>query len=323
MRSRPTVSARASSGIVSPLGGAIPPERARRADGTDPDEAIARLAADRMDLVTRADLLRAGVGAKAIAHRVRTGRLLRLHPGVYTISRAPLTFDRRSAAAVLACGDGARLARGFAAALWRMLAEPPGEPEVLRAGARRYGPVAIRLHRTAHLPPHEVTTHRGVPVTTPLRTLLDLAATRSPGLELALNEAQALRLVRRNELEALAQSGRRGAPAIRALLADVPGFTRQAAERRLRRLIGAARLAPPRYNVCVLGRERDAVWPLQRLVVEVDGYAAHGHRRAFEQDRRRDQELAAAGYRTVRITWRQLTTEPEPLIATLAAALAR
>lgn len=73
----------------------------------------------------------------------------------------------------------------------------------------------------------------------------------------------------------------------------------------------------------MLGRERDAVWREQRLVVEVDGFAAHGHRRAFEGDRRRDQDLTAAGHRTLRFTWRQLTGEPEAVVAVIAAALAR
>lgn len=140
---------------------------------------------------------------------------------------------------------------------------------------------------------------------------------------MAINEAQAAKLVTRAELDGLAGSGRHGSRAIRTLLEDLPGYTRQAAEGRLKALILAAQLPRPRFNARVLGHDADAVWYAQRLIVEVDGFAAHGHRLAFERDRRRDQERAAAGYRTVRVTWRQLTQEPEAVAAMLGAALAR
>lgn len=82
-------------------------------------------------------------------------------------------------------------------------------------------------------------------------------------------------------------------------------------------------MTSPHFNAHLDGAERDAVWLDHRLVVEVDGFAAHGSRDAFERDRRRDQQLVAAGYRTLRVTWRQLTGEPEAVVARLAAALAR
>jgi very-short-patch-repair endonuclease len=86
-------------------------------------------------------------------------------------------------------------------------------------------------------------------------------------------------------------------------------------------LIRAARLPPPRTNAHVNGHEVDLLWPDQRLIVEIDGFAFHSTRRAFEHDRARDQQLQAAGYRVIRITWRQLQHQPEALVATLAAAL--
>jgi very-short-patch-repair endonuclease len=224
-------------------------------------------------------------------------------------------------AAVLACGPGAALSHGSAAALWRMLTGAVGAPEVLRTGVNREGPAGVRLRRTNRL---EATTHHNVPITTPARTLLDLAATGSSGrLELALNEARSLRLVNQAALEALATSGRPGSRAIRTLLADAPGFTRQEAERRLKALILRAQLPRPLTNTQVCAQEADAFWPEHRLVLEVDGYAVHGRRDAFERDRRLDQQRAAAGYRTVRVTWRQLTGEPEAVVARLAGALAR
>lgn len=176
----------------------------------------------------------------AVAHRLDTGRLRRLHPGVYTTITGSLTFDQRGLAAVLACGEGSGLADGWAAGLWRMLAEPPGPPTVVRTGPHRRGPAGVHLRSTGRL---EVATYRGVAVTTPARTLLDLAASGPSGrLEVAVEEAQALRLVTRRRLEELARCGRPGARAIRALIEDAPGFTRRAAERRLRSLIRTAQL---------------------------------------------------------------------------------
>ena len=101
-----------------------------------------------------------------------------------------------------------------------------------------------------------------------------------------------------------------------------PNLTRSEAERRALDLIRAARLPPPETNVRVCGHEVDFLWRRQRLIVEVDGYAFHSSRRSFERDRRKDQALGAQGYRVIRVTWRQLTEEPEVVVATLAAALA-
>jgi len=88
-------------------------------------------------------------------------------------------------------------------------------------------------------------------------------------------------------------------------------------------LVRRARLPAPRTNTHVEGHEVDALWPQQRLVAEVDGRTYHDSPRRFETDRSRDAHLAAAGYVVLRFTWRQLTTEPEVVVARLAAALAR
>lgn len=98
---------------------------------------------------------------------------------------------------------------------------------------------------------------------------------------------------------------------------------RSEAERALLALLRRARLPPSATNVRVAGHEVDVLYRDQRLVVEMDGYAFHGTRAAFERDRRRDADLAAAGFRVVRVTWHQLTREPEALVAALAAALVR
>jgi very-short-patch-repair endonuclease len=110
---------------------------------------------------------------------------------------------------------------------------------------------------------------------------------------------------------------------LRALIgANQAGFTRSKAEKKLRALLRAAGLPAPRTNVALLGHMVDCLWPAQRLVAEFDGYPFHGHRPAFEADRRRDATLVANGYRVMRITWLQLTQEPYAVVAKLASALA-
>ncbi|HET7047649.1 MAG TPA: DUF559 domain-containing protein, partial [Solirubrobacteraceae bacterium] len=166
----------------------------------------------------------------------------------------------------------------------------------------------------------------GIPLTTPARTICDLAATEPlRDVESALAEARIHRLATDRQINAVIAraSTRPGAPIIRKLLeaeADT-GYTRSKAERRLRDLIHDADLDRPLFNEPVLGYVVDVVWPDQRLIVEVDGYAYHSHRAAFERDRRRDQQLIAAGYRVIRITWIQLRDRPIETIATIARAL--
>jgi very-short-patch-repair endonuclease len=87
-------------------------------------------------------------------------------------------------------------------------------------------------------------------------------------------------------------------------------------------LIRAAGLPAPEHNVRMLGLEVDMLWPQQGLVVEVDGFAYHSGRAAFERDRIRDARLAASGLRVMRFTWRQLSARPHAVVARLAEALA-
>ena len=133
-----------------------------------------------------------------------------------------------------------------------------------------------------------------------------------------------LRLVDARGLESQIERnpGRRGVRALRRLVDSGPARTRSEAERRLLRLVREARLPKPRLNARVAGLEVDFLWPDQRLIVEVDGYAFHRGRRAFERDRQRDAALAAQGYTVLRVTWRQLVYEPQAVVARIAAALA-
>jgi very-short-patch-repair endonuclease len=148
--------------------------------------------------------------------------------------------------------------------------------------------------------------------------LVDLARTvGSRDLERAVEEAEVKRLVARKDVDALRGRLREAARGRQ------PSLTRSEAERRLLRLICAAQLPTPVTNVHVGHHEVDFLWPDERVIVEVDGFAFHHTRAAFERDRARDRALHAAGYVVLRSTWRQLIDEPEAVVAALAAALAQ
>ena len=283
---------------------------------------MARIAGGQHTLITRPQLLAIGMTRGAIAHRLRIARMHLMFQGVYSVGTGVLTPLGHDLAAVLACGPGAVLSSLNAAVVWDLLGRRDGPVHVLTAGPHRRAPNGVIVHRTSDLPPTDTTTRHAIPITTPTRTLLDLAAHASRrDLERALAQAEVNRLVRPDELKARA-AGRRGAKTLRDLLDEPPAFTRSEAERRLLALIARAGLPRPRTNVRVAGYEVDALWPGQRLVAEVDGYAFHAHRAAFERDRLRDADLQTAGLRVLRFTWRQLTTTPEAVAIRLATALA-
>jgi very-short-patch-repair endonuclease len=292
---------------------------------TGRDATIASLAARQYGVVSTRQLLAAGVGHDAIATRVRRHTLHRLHRGVYAVGHTVLVPLAREMAAVLACGPGAAISHRSAAVLWRLLpdANGPIDVTVVRSGRRRPG---LRIHRSTSLGADDVTTLRGIPTTTPTRAILDLAE-QAPERELerALDEALVQKLTSETALVAAVQNapGRRGAPRITNLLArgGPPALTRSEAEERFLQLIRAAGLEAPDVNARIGNHVVDFLWRRHRLVVEIDGFQYHSSRKAFERDRRRDAELAAAGYRVIRITWMQLTQEPYSVIARLSPAL--
>ena len=292
------------------------------------DRWIAEAAWRQHGVVARSQLVEAGIGLAAIDHRVRCGRLHVVHRAVYAVGHRVLSDEGRWLAAVLATGPGAVLSHCAAARCWEL-----GRWDVLEVTARERtrGRPGIRLHYLP-LEPDEITTTSGIPVTTLLRTLFDLAAGVSARtLARVVNEAEVRRLPDRLSLEDLLERypRRHGAPAVRAVLADLaPGGTvsRSDLEARFREFVKVRRLPTPVFNagLFVGGRwfECDCLWRAERLVVELDGRAAHGTSAAFELDRARDRMLHAAGWRVVRVTWRQLRREPEAIAADLSRILA-
>jgi very-short-patch-repair endonuclease len=275
-------------------------------------------------VVTYPQLLAAGLSRDAIRYRVTSGWLRRGHRGVYLMGVVdpPLA---RAMAAVLCVGEGSLLSHHPSAVLWGLRPPPAGEMHVTVVARQTRRPEGVRIHRVRKLHPADATSHHGIPTTSPARTLLDLATQLDDrDLSRAVDEARVNRLASDRSLDE--QFSRyphhRGTAALRRALGEEPALTRSEAERRLLELIRKARLPPPQSNTRVCGYEVDLLWPDHRLIVEVDGYAFHSSRAAFERDRRRDAELQSHGYRVLRVTWRQITDETAELIAILARATA-
>jgi very-short-patch-repair endonuclease len=233
----------------------------------------------------------------------------------------PLTGPwTREMAAVLACGDGAFLSHHPAGSLWAIRRAWHGPIDVTVPRHPRPGP-EITIHR-ARLDARDTRRRDGVPVTSPARTLLDLASVLPErDLARAVEQAQVLRLVTPQELAQIAGRGRPGSAALHAVLEaqHEPSLTRSEAEARMLELIRAAGLPAPETNVKVLGHEVDFLWREQKLIVEVDGFAYHSSRQAFERDRRRDARLQAAGFRVIRVTYLQIVDDPASVVACLDA----
>jgi hypothetical protein len=286
-----------------------------------------RLVDQQHGVVTREQLRRLGYGPEAIRHRLAAGRLHRVRPGVYVVGRPHLTKHGHWLAAVIACGAEAALSHHTAAALWGIRRIGTNPVEVSVPAHVRHRPRGIVVHRRSVLGPQDVTRHNGIPVTSEICTLIDIAA-RLTGdeLEAAVNEADKLDLIDPERLRA-ALDGIPRRPGIRGLreLLDRRTFTLtdSGLERRFLPLARAAGLPPPVTRHYVNGFKVDFYWPHLGLVVETDGLRYHRTPAQQARDRVRDQTHAASGLTPLRFTRAQVRFEPAHVRAALTAVARR
>ncbi len=285
-------------------------------------------------MITLDQLKLAGLAQERRGPRAKAGRLTRLHRAVYAVGHAPLTGDGRTMAAVLAYGPLAAASHRTAAGLRGLRADNSARTEIslpLRSAHSRPG---ITAHASPTLRACDVTNCHGIPCTTVARTLLDLAdVVPRRQLERAVEQAEVLRVFDLVELRAAIEgaNGRRGATVLRGVLAqlvDEPGLTASELEEAFLALCRAAGLPEPAVNEWLAVDDgpplkADFLWREQHLIVEVDGWAAHGTRNRFESDRRRDQRARRAGLDTLRFTRRQVLRDPGWVAETTVAMLAR
>jgi very-short-patch-repair endonuclease len=283
------------------------------------DGVIAAFAERQHGVVSRRQLLDAGVRRHAIGHRLMQARLHTIHLGVYAVGHFSLTREGRAIAAVLAGGRGAVASHRMAGALWGFWRSDRLE---VTAPAYLHRP-GIQIH-TSPVPGDELATRFGILVTGVSRTLFDLAAVLPfHQLERAMHEVEVQRLTDSISLyELVARYPRRpGAPAVKRLLEAGVAPTRSELEAQFLAFLRARSLPLPQTNVLIEGLECDCVWREHGVIVELDSRKFHDTAAAFEADRARDRALQASGWRVVRVTWRQLHAEAGALTADLRAIL--
>jgi hypothetical protein len=263
--------------------------------------------------VTRPQLLAAGLTARQIERRLDRGALLRVYPGVYRVGHHAPSLEARYLAAVWACGRGAVLSGRAAGHLLGIVASPPSMPEVTAPTERRVP--GIKSHRSRR--PIEARIWRGIPVTTPARTLVDLAAALAISeLARACHEAGVRYGTSPGEVE-LILGRQRGAATLRRVLRGDEHVSLSALERRFLALLREAELPLPVTNRPAGGRRVDCRWPDHHLTVELDGYRYHSSRHAWETDRRREREAYARGDDFRRYTYGDVYDRPDPMLREL------
>jgi very-short-patch-repair endonuclease len=263
------------------------------------EEAIARLAERQYGKITRAQLRSLGLGRRAIDYRIQKGWLRPDYRGVYSLGHRPQSREGRWMAAVLHGGDGAVLSHWSAASLWRMRPGTGPRTHVTCPRKRRSGS-GVTFHH-AHLPPDEMTIEQGIPVTTPARTLLDLAPLLpSPVVARMLAAAPSRGATLADLLDRYRR--RPSIAKLRTLLGRATPMTRSDLEATVLDAIEREGLSRPSVNAVVEGYECDFVWWNHRVIAELDSYATHGSPLAFERDRQRDRKLATAGWTVIRLT---------------------
>ena len=324
------------------------------------DRVIAAIAGRQFGVVAGPQLLHAGVSDQQIKARLASGRLTELHRGVYLVG-AVQPEHAHEMAALLACGEvpsvrirGGRislahnqrpkavLSHQSAAHLWDLLPYPASGHVCVTSHDGRGGTrPRIESHR-ATLHRRDIRRRRRMPLTSPPRTILDLAAEHGAKARANLGALDPHRLSDLEQLVAQAQyrglasdaelrdqiernPHRPGIRALRAIL-DLPGGPRRTdspAERALLRLLRERGIEGYEVNAKVAGWEVDFLWRGEKLAVEVDGYDGHSGRVAFERDRLKAATLKANGISVMPVTGRQIKRDPDGVIARLLAALGR
>jgi len=289
---------------------------------------LAGLAGKQHGVVARRQLLPPGFTRHEVQDRLDTGRLHRIHRGVYAVGHRKLTLKGRWMAAVLACGPEAFLSHRTALALWDLQQKESGAIEVTVRGPGKPGPHGVLVRCTRVLAGHDVTEVDGIPVTSLAWTMVDYAATATQRQVRSVLEAlERRRIYIGRELDELLErtQNRKGVRTLRKAIAEITGpapWHQSVLEDRFHELVRGSDLPDYEANVLVEGELVDALWRKQRVIVELDGFAFHKSRAQFEADRRRDAKLTVAGYRILRVTQQRLQNEPEAVLAEIRALLA-
>ncbi len=296
------------------------------------DHDLSTIAREQHGLLSLDDLRRVGVPAADVTRRCHDGRLTRLHPGVYLMGGAPITWHARQLAACLTTGGVA--SHRAAAALWRIGGLHPGRPEVTVPRTRRVRLVDtdVRVHQSLAFDLVDATVIDGIPVTGLTRSLVDLARFTGPArLGHAVDEARRHGATWPELWECLVLHARRGRPGIvrlRTVFRERYGDRdpESLLERIFLRLVADAGLPRPDVQVVVHDTHGfvarvDVAYPDARIAIELDSRRWHLDAAAFEADRRKRNRLKLAGWQVLEFTWQMVTEEPRLVVAQVREAL--
>lgn len=288
------------------------------------DGIVARIAKRQHGVVARRQLLAAGISERWIDRRLGKGLLIRVYPGVYRVGHAAPSMEADYMAAVLACGEGSKLGGCAAAALLGLVrARPIPDAEVFAPTNRRIA--GIETHHERNPDPRDRMLYKGIPITTPARTLVDLAAAVSATeLARAVHQAGVLHDTEPEDIEKVLQRrpNAKGAADLRTILWGDGEQVLSKLEKAFIELLKDNQLPLPKTNRPAGGRLVDCRWPEHKLTVELDSYRYHRSRHAFELDRRRERQAYARGDQFRRYTWGDVVERPDSVLRELRAVLA-
>jgi hypothetical protein len=303
------------------------------------DLAIWKMAEAQLGLITRAQLTAIGLSREGIRHRVRGGVFERAAPGVYLVRGVPWSWEQDALAACFWVGDGSAVSGAAAARLYGFDGFERASIEVATVNHKHPRTLFLRsgspatIHRVDRFLLPEIGDIRGLPVTTPRKTIQDLAGRKHRRTERVVDAALRRELTSVGDLWLYAEQewmrGRRGVAIMRALLGARTDRkpSDSDAELDMRALIDELGLPPPVHQYPVAlprwNTRIDLAYPDRMLAIEVDGYEAHMDREAFDRDREKDNELGALGWMVRRFTWVKINYEPEWVSSMVADAYQR
>jgi very-short-patch-repair endonuclease len=285
------------------------------------EEVIGRIARFQHGVVTRQQLLDAGISREEIRRRLQKKALLRVHRGVYRVGHRAPSVEARYMAAVLACGEGAVLSGRAAAHLWGLTKGSAPPPEVTAPTQRSIKGIRTRHARRQET---EATTWKGIPITTVPRTLVDLSSMLSlEDLALACHEAGVKHRTTPRHVEAVLakRPNAPGAGKLRRVMHGDVHVTLSKLEREFLKRLKEEGLPLPITNKPAGSKRVDCRWPDHRLTVELDSYRYHSSRHAWESDRRREREARAREDEFRRYSHDDVYEAPEQMLRELRALL--
>lgn len=296
-----------------------------------PDDVCRGIAASQRGLITLTQALAAGISSRQVRWRLDSERWGRVLPGVYAVSGSDDPWLRELEAARLWTGDG--IVTGFSSAtLWDFDGIASDTVEITTTTRKRHPEIVV--HYNAGYDAEDLIRHRGLPTTTPSRTLIDISGVvtetlLAQALDSALRRGLTFLPLIRTRLDAIGTKGRRGMSALQELLIQrerSTGLAESPLENRVEQILGRHDLDPPerQYTVTCMDGTRvrlDFAWPEQKVGIEADGFRWHSDFEQWQRDARKHNLLQEMNWRIVRATDRSLRENPEALPRQVGALL--